>query len=124
VKEAKDIMETIRQQSVTDREKGMYWRKECNGYYYRWYEAPIERQALLIEAFTEIPPRQDELTMMKQWLLMQKEGNSWSNTKATAEAVYALLLDAPADLLQLAATVVTVGGEEITATETTRAGDH
>ena len=121
VKEAKDIMETIRQQSVIDREKGMYWRKEYSGYYYRWYEAPIERQALLIEAFTEISPREDELTMMKQWLLMQKEGNSWSNTKATAEAVYALLLGAPADLLRPAATVVTVGGEEITATEAARA---
>ncbi|MDD6186198.1 MAG: alpha-2-macroglobulin family protein [Bacteroidales bacterium] len=121
VKEAKDIMETIRQQSVIDREKGMYWRREYSGCYYRWYEAPIERQALLIEAFTEISPREDELTMMKQWLLMQKEGNSWSNTKATAEAVYALLLGAPADLLQPATTVVTVGGEEITATEAARA---
>jgi hypothetical protein len=120
-KEAVDIMETIRQQSVIDREKGMYWRKEYSGYYYRWYEAPIERQALLIEAFIEISPREDELTMMKQWLLMQKEGNSWSNTKATAEAVYALLLGAPADLLQPATTVVTVGGEEITATEAARA---
>ena len=120
-KEAVDILETIRQQSVIDREKGMYWRKEYSGYYYRWYEAPIERQALLIEAFTEISPREDELTMMKQWLLMQKEGNSWSNTKATAEAVYALLLGAPADLLRPAATVVTVGGEEITATEAARA---
>lgn len=120
-KEAVDIMETIRQQSVIDREKGMYWRKEYSGYYYRWYEAPIERQALLIEAFTEISPREDELTMMKQWLLMQKEGNSWNSTKATAEAVYALLLGAPADLLQPAATVVTVGGEEITTTEAARA---
>ena len=114
-------MERIRQQAVIDREKGMYWRKEYSGYYFRWYEAPIERQALLIEAFTGISPREDELTMMKQWLLMQKEGNSWSNTKATAEAVYALLLGAPADLLQPAATVVTVGGEEITATEAARA---
>ena len=121
VKEAKDIMETIRQQSVMDREKGMYWRKEYIGYYHRWYEAPIERQALLIEAFTEISPREDELTMMKQWLLMRKEGNSWNSTKATAEAVYALLLGAPADLLQPAATVVTVGGEKITATEAARA---
>ena len=120
-KEAKTIMETVRQQSVMDREKGMYWRKEYSGCYYRWYEAPIERQALLIEAFTEISPREDELTMMKQWLLMQKEGNSWSNTKATAEAVYALLLGAPADLLQPATTVVTVGGEEITTTEAARA---
>ncbi len=119
--EAQQIMEGIRQQAVFDREKGMSWRKEYSGYYYRWYEAPIERQALLIEAFTEISPREDELTMMKQWLLMQKEGNRWSNTKATAEAVYALLLGAPAELLQPAATVVTVGGEEITVTEAARA---
>ena len=112
--EAQKIMELIRQQSVTDREKGMYWRKEYSGYYYRWYEAPIERQALLIEAFTEISPRPDELTAMKQWLLMQKEGNSWSNTKATAEAVYALLLGAPQDLLAPAATTVRVGETVIT----------
>ncbi len=119
--EAKAIMETIRQQSIMDREKGMYWRKEYSGHYYRWYEAPIERQALLIEAFTEISPRESELTAMQQWLLMQKEGNRWSNTKATAEAVYALLLGAPANLLQSATTVITVGGEEITATEAARA---
>ena len=112
--EAQKIMELIRQQSVTDREKGMYWRKEYSGYYYRWYEAPIERQALLIEAFTEIAPRPDELTAMKQWLLIQKEGNSWSNTKATAEAVYALLLGAPHDLLAPAATTVRVGETVIT----------
>ena len=119
--EAQHIMERIRQQAVLDRDKGMYWRKEYSGYYYRWYEAPIERQALLIEAFTEIAPREDELTMMKQWLLMQKESNRWSNTKATAEAVYALLLDASADMLQPASTVVTVGYEELTTTEATRA---
>ncbi len=119
--EAQHIMERIRQQAVLDRDKGMYWRKEYSGYYYRWYEAPIERQALLIEAFTEIAPREDGLTMMKQWLLMQKESNRWSNTKATAEAVYALLLDASADMLQPASTVVTVGYEELTTTEATRA---
>ena len=112
--EAKEIMELIRQQSVTSREKGMYWRKEYSGCYYRWYEAPIERQALLIEAFTEISPREDELTAMKQWLLLQKESNSWNSTKATAEAVYALLLGAPADLLQPAATTVRVGETVIT----------
>lgn len=112
--EAKKIMEYIRQQSLTSREKGMYWRKEYSGCYYRWYEASIERQALLIEAFTEISPREDELTAMKQWLLLQKESNSWNSTKATAEAVYALLLGAPEDLLQPAATTVRVGETVIT----------
>lgn len=119
--EAKEIMEYIRQQAVVDREKGMYWRKEFSGSFYRWYEAPIERQALLIEAFTEIAPRADELTAMKHWLLCQKKGNSWPSTKATSEAVYALLLNAPADLLRPSATVVTVGGETLKPAEDARA---
>jgi uncharacterized protein YfaS (alpha-2-macroglobulin family) len=114
-------MEYIRQQAVTDLEKGMYWRKEFDGSFYRWYEAPIECQALLIEAFTEIAPRADELTAMKHWLLCQKRGNSWPSTKATSEAVYALLLDAPADLLQPSATIVTVGGETVKPVEDARA---
>ena len=112
--EAKEIMESIRQQSKKDREQGMWWHNEYRGCYYRWYEAPIERQALLIEAFAEISPREDELAMMKQWLLMQKKCNSWSSTKATAEAVYALLLGASGDILAPAATVVRVGDEIIT----------
>jgi len=119
--EARQTMEYIRQQAVVDRELGMYWRDGNSCRYYRWYEAPIERQALLIEAFTEIAPREDDLTKMKQWLLMQKKGNAWSSTKATAEAVYALLLNAPADLLKPAATVVTVAGEAITNTEAAHA---
>jgi uncharacterized protein YfaS (alpha-2-macroglobulin family) len=119
--EAKEIMEYIRQQAVMDREKGMYWRKEFSGSFYRWYEASIERQALLIEAFTEIAPRADELTAMKHWLLCQKKGNSWPSTKATSEAVYALLLNAPADLLRPSATVVTVGGETLKPAEDARA---
>jgi hypothetical protein len=119
--EAKEIMEYIRQQAVTDREKGMYWRKEFSGSFYCWYEAPIERQALLIEAFTEIAPRADELTAMKHWLLCQKRGNNWPSTKATSEAVYALLLDAPANLLRPSTTVVTVGGETLKPAEDARA---
>lgn len=117
-KEAKEIMEAIRQQAVNSRELGMYWkspyvgRKGC--FYYPWYEAPIERQAILIEAFNEISPNEKELNAMKQWLLTQKKGNYWSNTKATAEAVYALLLNSSPEALGASATIITVGNETFT----------
>ena len=65
----------------------------------------------MIEAFSEISPREEELSAMKQWLLLQKKGNEWQSTRATMAAVYALLLDAPKTLLQEAHTSVTVGGE-------------
>lgn len=93
---AKDIMEAIRQQAFTKQDQGMFWSQESYPmlyrHYYPWYEAPIERQALFIEAFTEIMHNDKEIDQMKQWLLMQKQGQYWSNTKATTEAIYALLL--------------------------------
>ena len=109
--EAKQIVERLRKQAVKSRDQGIYWRRKYESRYYPWYEAPIEQQALLIEAFSEISPREEELSAMKQWLLLQKKGNEWQSTRATMAAVYALLLDAPKALLQEANTIVTVGGE-------------
>ncbi len=56
-------------------------------------ESPVETQSLLIEAFNEIGPDLKLTDQMKYWLLRQKQTRHWSNTKATADACYALLLN-------------------------------
>ena len=105
-----NIIKSLRCEAEHNPETGMYWHSEYSGrYYFPWYEAPVERQALLIEAFAEISPREAELTAMKQWLLQNKETHSWYSTKATTEAVYALLLHAPDNLLAPATTTISVG---------------
>ncbi len=114
--EAKQMVENLRMQAVTNRNQGMYWRRKYDSRYYPWYDAPIEEQALLLEAFSEISPREEELSAMKQWLLLQKRGNDWQSTRATMAAVYALLLDAPKTLLQMSNTNITVGSEQFSTT--------
>ena len=122
---AKQIVEDLRYYAFQDKDLGMYWGESPSNRrrdwriwgYYPWHEAPVERQAMLIEAFAEISPREEELTAMKQWLLLQKEGNSWKSTKASSAAVYALLLNAPKELLAPATTTITVGGETFTPTQ-------
>ncbi|MFH2143837.1 MAG: alpha-2-macroglobulin family protein, partial [Bacteroidota bacterium] len=84
-----DIVKSLSEHAIVDEEMGMYW-KELNGYY--WYEAPIERQALLIEVFDEVAQDQKAVDDLKVWLLKQKQTQDWKTTKATVEAVYALLL--------------------------------
>ncbi|HUM47936.1 MAG TPA: alpha-2-macroglobulin family protein, partial [Chitinophagales bacterium] len=84
------IIKSLKENSITNEELGMYWKNNSRGYY--WYEAPIETQALLIEAFDEVANDQVSVDNMKLWLLKQKQTNDWKTTKATAEAVYALLL--------------------------------
>src|SRR5690606_15781967 len=86
---AQDIMKSIEELSFQNEEMGKYW-KANRGYF--WYEAPIETQALLIETYNEVSPNnQKAIEEMKLWLLKNKQTNDWKTTKATAEAIYALL---------------------------------
>ena len=84
------IMTSLKERSITHEELGMYWKGNTSGYY--WYQAPIETQALMIEAFDEVMDDQESVEELKVWLLKQKQTTDWKTTKATAEACYALLL--------------------------------
>lgn len=90
-KTAEEILLSLRERAITTEETGMYWAENRPGWY--WYEAPIETQSLLIEAFSEIGHDTAAINAMKTWLLKNKQTKSWSTTKATAEACYALLLN-------------------------------
>ncbi|NCA80482.1 MAG: hypothetical protein EOM76_09930 [Sphingobacteriia bacterium] len=89
-KVAQAIMRSLEEKSLHSEEMGMYWASAGRSYY--WHEAPIERQALFIEAFDEITKNDSLVENMKIWLLKQKQTQHWTNTKATVEAIYALLL--------------------------------
>jgi uncharacterized protein YfaS (alpha-2-macroglobulin family) len=87
----------LRQNATYNDEMGMYFKDIRSGWF--WYEAPIETQALIIEAFSEIENDKETVDELKIWLLKQKQTQDWKTTKATAEACYALLLQGT-DLLQ------------------------
>ena len=88
---ADKIIVSLKQNAINSEELGMYWKANETGGWY-WYQAPVETQALLIEAFTEVANDNKSVDDMKVWLLKQKQTTSWKSTKATAEACYALLL--------------------------------
>src|SRR6266581_1486595 len=85
-----EIMKSIRERSVSSEELGMYWRETELSWW--WYRAPIETQAMMIEAFDEVMNDAKAVEDCKVWLLKQKQTQDWKTTKATADAVYALLL--------------------------------
>lgn len=84
------ILKSLRENSITSDELGMYWKENQPSWY--WYQAPIETQSLLIEAFSEIENNTETIDNLKIWLLKNKQTNRWKTTKATTEAVYVLLL--------------------------------
>ena len=87
---AKKIIRSLDENSIQSEELGMYWKNNTGGWY--WNRAPIETQALLIEAFDAIDGDVKKIDEMRIWLLKHKQTNAWKTTKQTTEAVYALLL--------------------------------
>lgn len=85
---AKKVIYSLNDRSIKSKDLGMYWKMK-NGY--RWYENQVEIQALLIEAFSETGFWDQHLAELKLALLLNKQTNSWSTTKETADAIYALL---------------------------------
>ena len=79
------IIRSLKENSITKEEMGMYWKEWTTGGYY-WYQAPIESQAMMIEAFIDIDKNTGTVDDLKTWLLKQKQTQNWKTTKATAEA--------------------------------------
>ncbi|MGL5235455.1 MAG: alpha-2-macroglobulin family protein, partial [Empedobacter falsenii] len=86
---AKIVVNSIKEKAVESDEMGMYWKENQPGWF--WYQAPVETQSLLIEAFDEVTKDEKSVEEMKVWLLKNRQTNQWNSTKATTKAVYALM---------------------------------
>nr|WP_294925993.1 TonB-dependent receptor plug domain-containing protein [uncultured Flavobacterium sp.] len=108
---AKKIIESLEETSSNNEDWGMYWISNKAGWY--WYQAPIETQALLIEAFAEVTQDTKSVDAMKVWLLKNKQTKNWPTTKSTTEAVYALLMQGNDWLSVKDNTIIKMGDEKI-----------
>ena len=105
------IMKSLTERSLTNDEMGQFWREEDDGWF--WHRAPIESQALMIEAYNEVLDDQASVEELKIWLLKQKQTQAWKTTKATADAVYALLLQGKNPLSSTELVSVTIDGNVV-----------
>ncbi len=90
----------------------MFWR-DLERRSWWWYDAPIESQAMMIEAFDEVMDDQKAVEDCKVWLLKQKQTQNWPTTKSTSDAIYALLLRGTDNLASDELVQVAIAGEMI-----------
>lgn len=120
-KTAAEIIRSLKERAIINPETGMSWKALRGGYW--WYEAPVETQAMLIAAFKEVGNDSVAVGDMKTWLLKNKQTNSWSTTKATADACYAMLLGGSNWLEVTPAISIKAGNATVSSTtEKTEAG--
>ncbi|MDD2228532.1 MAG: alpha-2-macroglobulin family protein [Candidatus Cloacimonetes bacterium] len=104
------IIASLKECALHNEEMGMWWKND-GGWF--WYQAPIETQSLMIEAFSEIGSNTASVDEMRTWLLKQKQTTNWKTTKATAEACYALLISGTEWLNTEELAEITIGGSKL-----------
>lgn len=110
---SKSIIASLKESAIIHPELGMYWKEWSTGGYY-WHQAPIEAQAMMIEAFVTMNPMDSCIDKMKIWLLRQKQTEHWNTTKSTVDACYALLLQGSNWLAEEQEISISVGKKIIT----------
>jgi len=94
VKDAKSIVESLRQSATDTEELGMYWKENQDG----WgrYGNAICTHAMLTKAFNETGCDAKELADLRFHLISKKETTQWSSTESTLAAIDALVGDGKA----------------------------
>jgi hypothetical protein len=88
---ARLITRSLKEHATVDADNGMHWIDD-DGDGWWWWQAPIETQAMMIEAFREIDHDAKAVADCQTWLIQQKQTRNWHSTTATADAVQSLLI--------------------------------
>ncbi|WNG48703.1 hypothetical protein F0U60_34745 [Archangium minus] len=112
-KDARRVFESVMNSAKTSEELGTYWAPEERSWL--WYNDTTETQAFALRTLLELNPRDERRHGLAQWLLLDRKLGHWKSTRATAEAVYALVqyLEREGALKVREEAKVTVGGRTV-----------
>ena len=109
-KEAKEIVESLRQYATINEQEGMFWANNRNG----WFRnSAVQEHTAILEAFCLVEGESEETNAMRQWLLQQKRTQMWESVPSTVDAIHALLLDGETVLAQDELPEVRIGNQTL-----------
>ena len=79
------VLSRMKQNELT----GAYFAPEPQSWV--WYRDTISTQTVTLRTLLELRPQSDKIDPLTQWLLFNRQVNSWSDPKAAAQGVFTLL---------------------------------
>ena len=73
-----------------DKENGTASWGQSDRFWWHWYNDRVETNAVVLQAYLAIDPSSPMPAMLVKWLANNRRANSWSDTRQTATAIYAL----------------------------------
>ncbi|QAT86380.1 large extracellular alpha-helical protein [Corallococcus coralloides] len=113
-KDAQKVWDSVMDSAKTTQDLGTYWAPEDRSWL--WYNDSTETHAFALRTLSELRPKDPRRAGLVQWLLLDKKVNHWKSTRATAEALYALVnyMEAEGSLSAREELKVTVGSRAVT----------
>lgn len=87
--DARLVFASVLDSAKTDPDLGTYWAPEDRAWL--WYNDTVESHAFALRALTELAPDDARRHGLVQWLFLDRKLGHWKSTRATAEAIYALV---------------------------------
>lgn len=107
---AEKILHSLKQYATRSANMGMYW---ANNWSSSNLHSGITTHVAILEAFYKIKGNIPDIKLMNQWLLRQKQTESWGSTPNTVDAIYALLLTGSRQLNEKEDIHVSLGNKQI-----------
>ena len=111
-KTARSIVESIRQFAIVKPSLGMYWDNLQTGYGW-WEYDKVAYTSTILQAMNEVDPRQQEIDLIRKWMLLMKQSNDWGSNSLAADAVYSILSTGSQWLERGTTPVITVAGQPV-----------
>lgn len=108
---ADKIAKSIREHATIDSKKGMYWANNKSNVFMS--QSAVSTHVFVMNALKETGATNEEMDMMKRWLLKQKQTQLWESTHATIDAISVLLGTGSDWFTQDANVIIKVGEQKI-----------
>lgn len=110
-KEARLILESLRQFASVSPEKGMWFDNLAS---HSYADNALLTTARVLEAYAELEPQSPAVDALRQWMVMSKQTQNWGDNRTTAEAIDAILTSGSEWTAAADAPTVTLGGKSVT----------
>lgn len=108
---ALQILASLREFAMTSPEKGMWWPRLTENYASGM--TANTSTAVILEAFAIVSPGCPDVDKIRQWLILQKEGQNWGTGDDTSTLVAAILSTSDKWIAPARGATVTVGGKTV-----------
>ncbi len=109
---ARQILASLREFASKSAEKGMWWPSLDKAHSYSM--SKIGAISTILDAFHDIEPECDDINMIRQWLILQKEATDWGTSLTTSSAIASILNTGTHWTRPAHNAVITIGDKEIT----------